>query len=64
MIVQFYNFTGKDFMTECLMKCPPCNGDHINIQGTEWIVCGRVIGLNGSIKVFIRKATRNDITYM
>ena len=64
MIVQFYSFVNRDFMTECLMKYPPCTGDHVNIQGTEWVVCGRVIELDGRIKVFMRKATRNDITYM
>ena len=64
MKIEFFNEVDKSFLTECIMNCIPCVNDHICFFGTEWIVTGRLFEPIGKTKIYVRKATRNDITFM
>ena len=64
MIVRFYNRVGRSLITECIMKYPPSESDHVNLFGGEFVVTGRLFELDGTVKIFVRKATSNDVTYM
>lgn len=66
MHVVFVNNVSKDGEF-CLYNEPnnlPNTGDHFVRNGTEWIVQCRVFDYDTErIKIFIRKANNNDVTY-
>lgn len=67
MKVEFFVSALKkvEICLECETNNLPSIGDHILYDGIEWIVRCRVFDYDKNrIKIFIRKATDNDISYM
>ena len=63
--LEFISVVNKELIRSFDTQPPiPCIGDHFDISNEEWIVTGRLFGCCTTVKIFVRKATKNDVTYM